>query len=182
MYVRWKVRKLSKRGSQGPARRAFYAVVAECSRVDGKPRQKVIKYLGRIHEQSIADPAERLEFWKSALGKLDELDIESAIRSKLESKMSEVVPRPSNLRRSRNGAARPAAPSKKSATTAARSAASGTNGRGGSRSTASTSATTRSASKSKSGTTRATSKKRTAGSAAPRKKSTAGTSAGSRRR
>jgi hypothetical protein len=107
MYVRWKVRKLSKRGARGPAPRAFYAVLAECKRIDGQPRQKVIKYLGHIHENDIPEAESCATFWNQALDKLEELDLPKETMAKIETKMGNVVPRPPRFRR-RRGTAAPA--------------------------------------------------------------------------
>ena len=94
MYVRWKVRKLSRRGKLGPARRAFYAVLVECRRIDGHPRQKVVKYLAHINEQDLGASDVRQLFWEQANEGLSTIEMEVDERAKIEEKLEEVVPRP----------------------------------------------------------------------------------------
>jgi hypothetical protein len=94
MYVRWKVRKLSRRGKLGPARRAFYAVLVECRRVDGQPRQKVVKYLAHINEQDLGISDARRLFWEQANDGLGTIEIGTDERARIEEKLEEVVPRP----------------------------------------------------------------------------------------
>ncbi len=107
MYVRWKVRKLSRRGKLGPARRAFYAVLVECRRIDGVPRQKVVKYLAHINEQDLGASDMRELFWEQANDGLSTVEMDLDERAKIEEKLEEVVPRPARSSapvRSRGGA------------------------------------------------------------------------------
>lgn len=97
MYVRWKVRKLSRRGKLGPARRAFYAVLVECRRVDGQPRQKVVKYLAHINEQDLGVSDARRLFWEQANEGLGTIEMGPDERARIEEKLEEVVPRPAAL-------------------------------------------------------------------------------------
>src|SRR5688572_29667158 len=97
MYVRWKVRKLSRRGKLGPARRAFYAVLVECRRVDGQPRQKVVKYLAHINEQDLGVSDSRQLFWDQANEGLGTIDMTADERARIEEKLEEVVPRPATV-------------------------------------------------------------------------------------
>jgi hypothetical protein len=98
MYVRWKVRKLSRRGKLGPARRAFYAVLVECRRVDGQPRQKVVKYLAHINEQDLGVADSRRLFWEQANEGLGTIEMTVDERAKIEEKLEEVVARPAAAR------------------------------------------------------------------------------------
>jgi hypothetical protein len=92
MFVRWKSRQLTRTESGAPER-SLYAVLVECKRIDGQPRQKVIKYLGHINEEHLGIPRECREFWDQAKQSLDTVDFEPGVRRRLEAKMAEVVPK-----------------------------------------------------------------------------------------
>lgn len=86
MYVRWKRRAMRKqvyigrkwaivkgerkivnvRESRPTGEYALSAQLVESRRVDGKPRQKVIKYLGTINESRIHYVGHRIGFWRTA--------------------------------------------------------------------------------------------------------------------
>jgi hypothetical protein len=92
MFVRWKSRQLTRTESGAPER-SLYAVLVECRRIDGQPRQKVIKYLAHINEEHIGNPRECREFWERTRQSLDSVDFEPGVRRKLEAKIAEVVPK-----------------------------------------------------------------------------------------
>jgi hypothetical protein len=86
MYVRWKRRAMRKqvyvgrkwavvkgqrkivhiKESRPTGDYALSAQLVESHRVDGKPRQKVIKYLGTINESRIDQVNHRIGFWRTA--------------------------------------------------------------------------------------------------------------------
>ncbi len=92
MFVRWKTRQLTRTESGAPER-SLYAVLVECRRVDGQPRQKVIKYLAHINEERIDTPRECKAFWEQAKQSLDSVDFEPGMRRKIEAKIAEIVPK-----------------------------------------------------------------------------------------
>jgi hypothetical protein len=66
MFVRWK-----KSGKH-----SFAAVLVESRRVDGKPRQRIVKHLATIYEGDPEDPHGETkpdQFWVHALRGLDEM-------------------------------------------------------------------------------------------------------------
>ena len=106
MFVRWKSRQTKHAGSwaeysrnQGkPAPKLLSAVLVESRRVDGKPRQRVVAYLGSVRDDAPTgdDGAwRRRAFWRSVDGKLDGLGLEAGQRDAIEAKLAAVVARPS---------------------------------------------------------------------------------------
>ena len=91
MFVRWKRRKLKKRWRPGYA---HYAQLVESRRIDGKPRQRVIKYLGAVRNPEQLSPGQRFGFWDTANKALSELDLDGDARQAIEAKLLAVVPRP----------------------------------------------------------------------------------------
>jgi hypothetical protein len=90
VFVRWKRRDLRRRG----AGRVFYAVLVESHRVDGKVRQKVLAHLAHIKEQYLSALAHQEFFWQRVDWRLEEMQIETTARHKIERKLAETVPRP----------------------------------------------------------------------------------------
>ena len=89
MYVRWNRHKRAT-GKEN----YIYAVLVESHRVAGKPRQRTIKYLGGIRENT-PYASHRESFWKEAEKKLYEAGLVPEAREKVILKMKTVVPRPS---------------------------------------------------------------------------------------
>ncbi len=76
------------------------AVLVECIRIDGKPRQRTIKYLGSIRERrlDLDDPysiSHRGYFWTSADANLDSLSLADNERARIVEAIEAIVPRPS---------------------------------------------------------------------------------------
>ena len=69
------------------------AILAESSRVDGKPTQRHIAYLGGITESAIELPAQRAFFWKEVTQQLDELAVSKDDRVRIEAAVEAKVPR-----------------------------------------------------------------------------------------
>ncbi len=96
MYVRWKKR-LRKRASQGEPSYLLSAALTESHRVNGKPRQRTIAYLGSIRNECIDLPfcLPRRDFWQRVTTRLDALDLSASERATIEDVLGRVVPRPS---------------------------------------------------------------------------------------
>jgi hypothetical protein len=89
MFIRWKRRKALK--DQRPD--SLYCVLLESERVNGVPRQKTVRYLGRIHEGDTAKEYGRLNFWDVVTPKLDALPISRVDRGKIIKSIDSVVPK-----------------------------------------------------------------------------------------
>ena len=100
MYVRWKKRlRTCRHRSTGE----FYlvAVLLENHRVNGRPRQKFVTYLGTVLENYRDSYWHMFNFWKSADKKLDALSLEPAKWSEIEARLSQVVRRPTRADKER---------------------------------------------------------------------------------
>ena len=69
------------------------AILAESQRIDGKPTQRHIAYLGGITESAIELPAQRAFFWKEVKQQLDELEVSKDDRARIEAAVEAKVPR-----------------------------------------------------------------------------------------
>lgn len=65
MFVRWRIKKSDATSPRWHGD-LLIAQLIESKRIDGKPRQKVIAYLGSIHLNDINRARTRLTFWRSA--------------------------------------------------------------------------------------------------------------------
>ena len=90
MFVRWQ-RRGRVRKAKSPL---LTAVLVESRRVDGKPRQRVIAYLGGIREAHI-DERERQHraFWRSVDVHLDALGLDPETRARVEASVESRVRR-----------------------------------------------------------------------------------------
>ena len=72
------------------------AILVESHRIDGRPRQRFECYLGTIREWTVLDRVywHLVDFWISADKKLDDLQIDQDARQKIETKIAERIPRP----------------------------------------------------------------------------------------
>ncbi len=91
MYVRWQRRRRVRKGRWSPL---LTAVLVECRRVDGQPRQQVVAYLGGIREAYI-DKWERHHraFWRGVDERLDELGLDAGTRARIEASVAARVRR-----------------------------------------------------------------------------------------
>jgi hypothetical protein len=96
MFFRWKKQKL-KRMSRGRPAFNVAAEIVQSVRVDGRPRQKVVKWLSNYESKCLDDLAEQRSFWERADKNLDAMNLEPARRMEFEAKMLAVVPRPDPL-------------------------------------------------------------------------------------
>ena len=90
MYVRWQSRSRLRSGKSP----LITAELVESRRVDGKPRQRVLAYLGGIREAYI-DVRERIHraFWLSVDAHLDKLGIDPDARARVEARVESRVRR-----------------------------------------------------------------------------------------
>ncbi len=95
MYVRWKRTKLKRRIRWGedPGFR-LSAELVEYQRVDGRPRQRYVKYLGSIPERNIAYGGWPAVFWKHADAALTSLKLPDDERERIAAQVESRVPRP----------------------------------------------------------------------------------------
>jgi hypothetical protein len=94
VFVRWKKRDLKcRRRAAGPSG-SLYAMVAECYRRDGAPRQRVLAYLAHIRTQYLGVTGHQVHFWRRATRRLDELELAPDVRAGLEAQLERVVHRP----------------------------------------------------------------------------------------
>ncbi len=102
MFIRWKRRQRSVwvplRGNVLAWTRYLY--LCESRRVDGRPRQRVIGYLGGFQERYAHDESnegiqKRLSFWWRADQWLEDRELmDEKTCNRLQAKIAEVVPRP----------------------------------------------------------------------------------------
>ena len=101
MYVRWQVKPRTKKSLNVWKSDLLTATLVESRRVNGKPRQQVVAYLGSIREVCAVDPKyvnHQLGFWNRVGEVLDRLAnrVSSEERVKIEAKLRErvLVPAP----------------------------------------------------------------------------------------
>jgi hypothetical protein len=99
MFVRWKRRKkaVTKPGRR-PRRRSdagdsLYCVLIESRRIEGKPRQRVVCYLGSVDEGRLDKTWLRVDFWDDIKPKLDRLSLTRTERQRIEDSIQQIVPR-----------------------------------------------------------------------------------------
>jgi hypothetical protein len=93
MYVRWKRRPLKKSNSYDPDPQQLTAYLVESRRVDGKPRQRTVAYLGSIRERFLSEPGRRRWFWREIAPRLDALALPHIEREAIETTVARIVAR-----------------------------------------------------------------------------------------
>jgi hypothetical protein len=102
MFVRWKRRERKTRKAyewerygraKGTGKYLLIAVLVRSERQDGKPRQKIVGYLGSVPEGLADEPFQRKWFWDRARHRLDALALEQTERQKVEGALAARVPR-----------------------------------------------------------------------------------------
>jgi hypothetical protein len=97
MFVRWKTRIPQRPWYKDfPHRnpgKSFSAELVRSERVDGKPRQKIVAYLGHMKEKHLAVPLRRYHFWEGVDRQLAALVLSPAGRQRIEERLSAVVAR-----------------------------------------------------------------------------------------
>ena len=94
MFIRW-IERPSK--TPGYDETALSLILAETKRIDGKPRQQHIAYLGGITDEQIANLVSRCYFWDSVNAAFDRLgnQVTADDRQRFEKVIAARVPRPS---------------------------------------------------------------------------------------
>ena len=87
MFVRWK-----RRPAAGGV--LLSAVLVSSRRVDGRPRQRIVGYLGSVRDVHLADSRRRERFWRGADARLEGLGLAPAERRAVEARLLATVPRP----------------------------------------------------------------------------------------
>ncbi len=80
---------------QGKKGLSYYAVLVESGRIDGKPRQRVIKHLAAIQEDKQQYQGFRFRFWEKIEDGLTELGYNPGEIDDLTARISETIHRPS---------------------------------------------------------------------------------------
>jgi hypothetical protein len=92
MFARWKERKRRRGMLRGNT--AWYAVLVECHRREGKPCQHVVRYLGCTIKEYAGATAWQRAFWRIVDPQLDDLGLDPETRRRIEEKLTERVKRP----------------------------------------------------------------------------------------
>jgi len=77
-----------------PDEQRLYAVLVESQRVNGQPRQRVVRYLGAIREGDISKPLIADGFWSCVDDALTELGLDDGQRQAITARIAVTVPRP----------------------------------------------------------------------------------------
>jgi hypothetical protein len=95
MFVRWKryARKREKYRKDEP-RTLLVATLVQSERRDGKPRHKLVAYLGSIREERMEEERTKKWFWQAADRALEELALPAAERQRIEEALASRVRRP----------------------------------------------------------------------------------------
>jgi hypothetical protein len=88
MYIRWKRYVLRRTADV-----TLKAFLVDSVRVAGRPRQRILGYLGAIRERYQQAPAHRLRFWSQVAPRLTALQVDPGTRTVLEARLARVVPR-----------------------------------------------------------------------------------------
>ena len=100
MIVRWERRRPHDGGRRG--RHHLHAILVERKSEKGALHEKVIDQLASIEERFLETKETGMRafhrglFWEVAERKLEALHLEREVRQKIETEISEIVPRPSN--------------------------------------------------------------------------------------
>lgn len=109
MYVRWKKQKRSKKEHgvyfdksyphPRPKEVEAYLLTAylvENTRIDGKPRQKILAYLGSIIDVKIANMGARNRFWENVKTHLKEVKLDRDQKAAIVQKIAQRIPKVSD--------------------------------------------------------------------------------------
>lgn len=94
MFIRFKKRELRGVSKWAPKECALYAVLVESRREDGKPRQRVVRYLAHIKEKYLEATAHQDSFWARVDWHLNDLGLEGEAREAIERRLLQTVKRP----------------------------------------------------------------------------------------
>lgn len=93
MYVRWKKRTRS-RYHRPQDEQTLSAILVESVRIDGKPRQRIVSYLGCIGSKRLTFFYHQVDFWQSVDKHLGALDLSAETRRSIEAALEAVVKKP----------------------------------------------------------------------------------------
>ncbi len=88
MFVRIKTRRLAK---TNPAKKSYRAMVVRSVRIDGKPRQKVVLYLGTIYDRQLWDPRLRMDWLEACFRRIERSEVLRGRAAALKSKLIRAV-------------------------------------------------------------------------------------------
>jgi hypothetical protein len=88
MYIRWK--RCALRRTADVTLKAF---LVDSVRVEGRPRQRILGYLGAIRVRYQQAPAHRQRFWHQVEQRLPTLRVDPGTHAALEASLARVVPR-----------------------------------------------------------------------------------------
>jgi hypothetical protein len=98
MYIRWQSRRRSRSqfGWSPDGDVHWKLVLVESARIDGKPRQRHIAYLGSVTESALKLPVQVCHFWDRLDERLGQLgnQLKVSDRTRIETAISAKVPRP----------------------------------------------------------------------------------------
>lgn len=93
MYVRWKKRMRSRR-HRPTGEHMLTAMLVVSKRIDGKPRQHILAYLGTISERHTTAYYHQLDFWTSAVPHINSLNLDAETVARLRANLERTVPFP----------------------------------------------------------------------------------------
>jgi hypothetical protein len=94
MYLRLKRRALKKTPTG-----SIDAVILESKRQSRTTSQRFIAYLGSIKERYVESKVNRILFWDKVAQKLDSLNLPPVTRQRIEERLSQQIPQPTNEER-----------------------------------------------------------------------------------
>jgi hypothetical protein len=95
VFVRWKRRILRRRRDWfPPGEQALSAALVETRRVDGKPRQRIVRYLATIKGGQLVYPPSTDRFWQDVDRTLADMDLDDEQRQTIGARIATTVPRP----------------------------------------------------------------------------------------
>ena len=97
MFIKWQTRE--RRTSAGHLGNLLTCSLVESYRLNGKPRQRVLAYLGGVRDALHTN--HRIAFWHNVRYRLDKLDIAPDTRAKIEADIAARVPYTSEAERQR---------------------------------------------------------------------------------
>ena len=97
MFIKWQTRE--RRTSVRILGHLVTCSLVESHRVDGKPRHRVVAYLGGVRDALHTN--HRILFWHNVRYRLDQLDLDPDIRTRIEADIAARVPYTSEAERER---------------------------------------------------------------------------------
>ena len=108
MFVRWKHKMITKNAhwyqTTRKGEKTHQAYLVESKRIDGKPRLKVIAYLGSIRDSEIEAIMHRFYFRRNARAIINHHCMDEGQRQRAEEKLAELVEEPDEQEALKTGA------------------------------------------------------------------------------